>query len=94
MTYVARQRERSLAAYYRRLSKHLSGCECVDARDQELRDRGTELRWRVRVLRNEQRRAKERLAKRIAAARQDAIRRWHPERCATVHDIGRKGRVK
>jgi hypothetical protein len=63
-TYDTHRNRQSLARYYFRRAEHFAGRRFPDGRNDELKDLGAVLEWRVRVLRNEQRRAQERLAKR------------------------------
>jgi hypothetical protein len=53
MQYDTRQRLRALVRFYHRYARHLAGIVFPDPRDQELRDRGLELEWRLRVRRRE-----------------------------------------
>lgn len=59
-----------------RMAQYKRGRTFPDGRDAELRAKGFELEWRVRVVRNEQRRARKRYEQRVAQARQEAIKRW------------------
>ena len=46
---------RAVADWLRRMADHAEGKMFPDPRDQELRDRGWELRWRFGVIRRERR---------------------------------------
>lgn len=81
------EQRHSLSRYYFRRAQYLAGRHVPDGRDDELKDRGATLKFKVAVLRNQQRRAERRKAARIQAGREEAARRWHPERSATVHRI-------
>jgi hypothetical protein len=79
LSHDAHRAQQSLARYYFRRAQYLAGRHVPDGRDHELKDRGAAFAWRVRVLRNEQRRAEAARQRRIQAGREDAVRRWHPQ---------------